>query len=106
MLFPIHPMMLARYREALTPSRAKDDPTDAELPLDLFLRHRDKRKPLAPQSPEMRALSPLVEHRRRLVADRVRITHRLTSAFKTSVPQVLQWFPNKETQLFGDFLSQ
>ena len=34
-LFPINPMMLARYREAFTPSRAKDDPTDAELQLDL-----------------------------------------------------------------------
>ena len=80
MLFPINPMMLARYREAFTPSRAKDDPTDAELQLDLLLRHRDKLKPLAPQRPEMRAFSQLVAHRRRLVADRVRITHRLTSA--------------------------
>ena len=79
-LFHIDPMMLARYREAFTPSRAKDDPTDAELQLDLLLRHRDKLQPLAPQSPEMRALSQLVEHRRRLVADRVRITNRLTSA--------------------------
>ena len=53
-LFHINPMMLARYREAFTPSRAKDDPTDAELQRDLILRHRDKLKPLAPQSPEMR----------------------------------------------------
>src|SRR4029453_10428950 len=105
-LFPSNPMMLARYREAFTPSRAKDHPTDAELQLDLLLRHRDKLKPLAPQSPEMRALSQLVEHRRRLVADRVRITHRLTSALKTYFPQVLQWLPTKETQLFCDFLSQ
>src|SRR5262249_28501160 len=30
-LFPINPLTLARYREAFTPSRAKDDPTDAEL---------------------------------------------------------------------------
>ena len=97
-------MMLARYREAFTPSRAKDDPTDAELQLDLLLRHRDKLKPLAPQSPGMRALSQLVEHRRRLVADRVRITNRLTSALKTYFPQVLQWLPNKETQLLCDFL--
>src|SRR5919199_3549481 len=105
-LFPINPLMLARYREAFTPSRAKDDPTDAALQLELLLRHRDKLKPLAPQSPEMRALSQLVEHRRRLVADRVRITNRLTSALKTYFPQVLQWLPNKETQLFCDFLSQ
>jgi hypothetical protein len=105
-LFHINPMMLARYREAFTPSRAKDDPTDAEPQLDLLLRHRDTRKPLAPQRPEMRALSQLVAPRRRLVADRVRITNRLTSALKTYFPPVLQWLPNKETQLFCDFLSQ
>ncbi len=30
-LYPINPLQLARYREAFTPSGAKDDPTDAEL---------------------------------------------------------------------------
>src|SRR5678815_5848937 len=36
-LFPINPLTLARYREAFTPSRAKDDPTDAALQLALLL---------------------------------------------------------------------
>ena len=104
-LFHINPMMLARYREAFTPSRAKDDPTDAELQLELLLGHRDKLTPLVPQSPEMRALAHLVEHRRRLVGDRVRITNRLTSTLKNYFPQVLEWFPNKETKLFCDFVA-
>ena len=99
-------MMLAKYREAFTPSRAKDDPTDAELQLELVLWHRDKLKPLVPQSPEMRAWAQLVEHRRRLVGDRVRITNRLTSTLKMYLPQVLQWCPNQDTMLFCDFLSQ
>src|SRR5215831_7822752 len=34
-LFPINPLTLARYREAFTPSRATDDPTDADLQLEL-----------------------------------------------------------------------
>ena len=38
-LFPANPSMLAKYRQAFTPSRAKDDPTDAELALDLLIRH-------------------------------------------------------------------
>jgi transposase len=105
-LFHINPMMLARYRQAFTPSRAKDDPTDAELQLELLLRHRDKLKPLVPQSPEMRALAQLVEHRRRLVGERVRITNRLTSTLKMYFPHVLQWFPHKDTMLFCDFLRQ
>ncbi len=33
-LFPINPARLARYREAMTSSGAKDDPTDAHLLLD------------------------------------------------------------------------
>src|SRR5713101_3566505 len=105
-LFPVNPLTVARYREAFTPSRAKDDPTDAELQVELLLKHRDKLKPLQPQSPAMRVLAPLVEHRRRLVGDKVRCTHRVTSTRKNSFPQVLQWFPEKDAAIFCDFLSR
>jgi transposase len=105
-LFPLNPLTLARYREAFTPSRAKDDPTDAELQLELLLTHRDKLQPLHPHSPAMRALEQLVEHRRRVVGDKVRITNRLTSTLKNYFPQVLQWFLDKDTPIFCDFLSR
>jgi transposase len=105
-LFPINPGTLAKYREAFTPSHAKDDPTDAELQLELLLKHRDKLQPLNPQSPAMRALAQLVEHRRRVVGDKVRITNRLTSTLKNYFPHVLQWFEDKDTLLFCDFLAQ
>jgi len=105
-LFPINPLTLARYREAFTPSRAKDDPTDAALQLALLRTHRDKLQPLNPQSPTMRALAQLVEHRRRLVGDKVRLTNRLTSTLKNYFPQVLHWFQAKDTAIFCDFLSR
>ena len=105
-LFPINPLTLARYREAFTPSRAKDDPTDAALQLELLLTHRDKLQPLHPQSPTMRALAPLIEHRRRVVGDKVRMTNRLTSTLKHYFPQVLHWFQEKDTAIFCDFLSR
>jgi transposase len=105
-LFPVNPLTLAKYREAFTPSRAKDDPTDAALQVELLLKHRAKLTPLVPQSPEMRALAQLVEHRRRLVGDKVRLTNRLTSALKNSFPHVLQWFQEKDTAIFCDFLSR
>jgi transposase len=105
-LFPVNPLTLAKYREAFTPSRAKDDPTDAELQVELLLKHRDKLTPLTPQSPTMRALAQLVEHRRRVVGDKVRLTNRLTSALKNYFPHVLQWFPDKDTVIFCDFLSR
>src|ERR671937_559387 len=105
-LFPINPLTLARYREAFTPSRAKDDPTDAALQLELLLTHRDKLQPLWPQSPTRHALAQLVEHRRRVVGDKVRITNRLTSTLKNYFPHVLHWFQEKDTAIFCDFLSR
>ena len=105
-LFPVNPLTVATYREAFTPSRATDDPTDAELQVEILLKHRDKLTPLSPQSPAMRALAQLVESRRRLVGDKVRLTNRLTSALKNYFPQVLQWFPEKDTAIFCDFLSR
>jgi hypothetical protein len=71
-LFPINPLTLAKYREAFTPSRAKDDPTDAELALDLLVRHPERFTPLQPQSVAMRTLISLTEGRRELVNDKNR----------------------------------
>jgi len=105
-LFPVNPSTLAKYREAFTPSRAKDDPTDAELALDLLLCHPDRFQPLQPQSVEMRALATLVEQRRELVNDRVRITNRLRSALKQYYPQLLEWFERIDTPLFCDFITR
>jgi transposase len=104
-LFPVNPLTLAKYREAFTPSHAKDDPTDAELPLELLLKPRDQLQPLTPQSPAMRALAQLVEPRRRLVGDNVRLTNRLTRALKNYFPHVLQWFHDQDTTIFCDFLT-
>src|SRR5262245_38876271 len=105
-LFPVNPLTVAKYREAFSPSRATDAPTDAELQVEILLKHRDKLTPLSPQSPTMRALAQLVEQRRRLVGDKVRLTNRLTSALKNYFPHVLQWFQDKDTAIFCDFLSR
>lgn len=105
-LFPVHPATLAKYREAFAPSHAKADPTDAQLALELLLRYRAKLKPLTPQSVPMRTLLRLVEQRRRLVGDKSRIGNRLSDALKQYFPDVLAWFPDKDTLLFCDFLSR
>jgi transposase len=105
-LFPVNPLTLAKYREAFTPSRAKDAPTDAERQVDLLLQHRDKLTPLLPQSPTMRTVGQLVEHRRRVVGDNVRRPHRLTRALKTYFPQALQWFDEQDPPIFCDCLSR
>src|ERR1019366_5279779 len=106
LLFPINPSTLAKYREAFTPSHAKADPTDAELALELLVRYRAKLKALQPQSAAMRMLLRLVEQRRRLVGDKNRISNRLTDALKQYFPDVLEWFQDKDTLLFCDFLTR
>ncbi len=105
-IFPVNPSTLAKYREAFTPSGAKDDPTDAEYVLDLIMRHADCFEPLQPQSVEMRTLVSLVEQRRRLVDDRVRTTNRLRDTLKQYYPQALEWFDRIDTSLFCDFIER
>jgi transposase len=105
-IYPINPLSLARYRETFTPSRAKDDPTDAEFAVDILLRHPDRFKPLKPQSMEMRALATLVEQRRTMVDEKNRITNRLRTALKQYYPQVLDWFDHIDTPIFCDFIRQ
>ncbi len=105
-IYPINPGTLAKYREAFQPSRAKDDPTDAELALDLLLRHPEHFKALKPQSVGMRTLTTMVEQRRCLVNDQIRITNRLRSALKQYYPQVLEWFEHIDTLLFCAFVKR
>jgi hypothetical protein len=52
----------------------------------------------------MRSLRRLVEARRSLVDDRVRLTNRITAALKSNLPQVLDWFRDKDAAVFADFL--
>jgi len=105
-LFPISPKALAKYREAFTQSGAKDDPSDAFLQLDYLLKHNSALKPLVPDNKETRILQRLVEDRRALVADKVRLTNRITAALKSYYPHVLQWFGDIDTKVFCDFIEQ
>ncbi|WP_193727984.1 IS110 family transposase [Paraburkholderia franconis] len=105
-LFPINPATLAKYREAFHPSGAKDDPGDAELALDLLLHHPERFGPLKPQSVQMRTLVSLVERRRQLVGDQTRLTNRLCDTLKQYYPQALEWFHDRGTMLFCDFLDR
>lgn len=103
-LFPVNPRTLSRFREAFSPSRHKDDPADAEHLAELLLHHRERLRAWQPDSEQTRRLRLLVEHRRRLVSDRTRISNRLTALLKCYFPQVLEWFPDLRTELVCDFL--
>jgi transposase len=105
-LYPVHPSTLANYREAFSPSRAKDDPTDAEYAAELVLHHRDRLSAWMPDDDKTRTLRYLVEYRRRLVSDRTRISNRMTALLKAYFPHILAWFPDIRTTIVCDFLAR
>jgi transposase len=105
-LYLVNPSTLARYREAFSPSRAKDDPQDAEYAAELVIHHRERLKAWHPEDAKTRTLQYLVEHRRKVVSDRTRISNRMTALLKLYFPHVLQWFGDIRTTLACDFLLQ
>lgn len=105
-LYPVVPATLAKYRDTFTHSGAKDDPTDAFLMVDFMQRHDDKLRLISPDNEETRILERLVGQRRLLVAEKVRLTNRITRALKDYYPQPLSWFEDMDTVMFCDFIKQ
>jgi hypothetical protein len=87
-LYPINPKTLARYREAFSASGAKNNPTDTDYLLDILIHHRDRLKAWLPDDEKTRTLQLLVEHRRKLVNDRPRLSNRMRALLKPYSPQV------------------
>jgi len=105
-LFPVPSTMSANMRKALYPSGSKDDPRDADLLLELLLKHRDNLRRLSPDTEATRRVQNLVEERRKLVDEKTAQTNRLTSDLKIYFPQVLDWFERLDTELVCDLLER
>jgi transposase len=105
-VFRINPLSAASYRQAFSPSGAKDDPTDAEYLLELVEFHRNRIKPWVPDDPQTRALQRLVEFRREVVNERVALTNQLTQVLKDYFPQALDWAGDLDCVMACDFLSR
>ena len=105
-LFTINPSSVANYRKAFTPSNAKDDPSDALIQVEILTLHMDKLTVIEPESPAMRSLTQLVEYRRNLVQDSVNLSNKITATLKNYYPQALEWFKEKDTFIFCDFISK
>lgn len=105
-LYPIHPKTSANYREAFYPSGAKNDPLDADLLLDLLRHHRDRLRPLRPDTAGVRRIQLLAEQRRRMVAEKTRCSQRLRASLKGYFPQILVWFDDVSMPLVGALLEK
>lgn len=105
-LYPVNTNTLASYREAFTPSGAKDDPADAQLLLEVLCLHRDKLRPWRADDSATRTIRLLSEHRRKLVDNRTRLTNCLRALLKQYFPQALTWIGALDSLLAVDFLTR
>jgi transposase len=105
-IFTIHPNSLKNYRDAIHPSGAKDDPTDAELLLQFLTLHQHMLKRWIPDKPEVRLLVRLVEFRRKMVGKRVRLTNELTQLLKEYYPAALDCAGDLDRVMACDFLAK
>ena len=105
-LYPVNPQTLAKLRQAFYPSGAKDDPSDAQLLLELLLTHRHHLRVWVPDDVLTRSIQLLTEGRRKLVDERTALTNQLTAALKIYFPQALDWFGDLHTGRACAFLQR
>ena len=105
--FPVNPKSLARFREALYPSRSKDDLVDADLLLELLVKHREHLRPWQPDTVQTRQLALLNEQRRHFVDYRTGLTNQLLSHLKAVFPQAPKLLgEDLASRLATDFLKK
>ena len=105
-LFAINPKSLARYREALSPARAKDDPTDAQLLCDFLRTHPHKLRAWKADDEPTRRLRLLLENREKLVDQRTALVNQLVALLKGYFPQALLWAGEITKPMAWAFLSK
>jgi hypothetical protein len=90
----------------LVPLAQQEDPTDADLLLEILTAHRSRLRRLDPDTGEMRLLQSLVENRRKLVDERTALSNRLTDLLKLYFPQILGCFNDVASAVVGDLLER
>ena len=90
-LFPVNPKTTKKFRDAIYPSGAKSDPADAELHLELLMKHPERLRVWEPDTEQTRLIQGLVEDRRKAVDVRTGFTNALRAAVKQYFPQAIEW---------------
>jgi transposase len=89
-LYPINPRQLASYRDALFPSRGKNDPDDAMLLAKFLKEHQQQLRVWQPGDVQTQQIAEFVELRRKLVEERKQAVLRLKSSLKGYFPLLLE----------------
>jgi transposase len=104
-LFPLNPSRLKSYRQAVTSSGAKDDPTDARFLLEYLECHRAHLVPWKPDDALTRQIGLVSEERRKAVNLRTQLGNWLRTCLKNYFPQALDLVgEDLHTRMACDFL--
>ena len=85
-----NPSVIKKYRESLSPSRAKDDKRDAAAIAQYIFERHLRLEPYSDNDPLCSQIATLVEKRRQLVGIRTSLSNKLTQALKEYFPQALE----------------
>lgn len=91
-LYPVNPRCLADFRNAMTASGAKGDPSDADLLCELGCKHGERLRELELEDEATRQLVLLNEHRRDIVDEQTRLSNQLGAALKCYYPLIRELF--------------
>jgi hypothetical protein len=105
-LYPLNPLTVCKYRQALFTSGAKDDPLDSQLIEELLYHHRDRLRSYAPLDSELRKLDLLCQQRRKAVDAATACKNELTSTLKVYYPLVLTLHEELDSILTLHFLKR
>ena len=105
-LYPLHPATASHFRKTIYPSGSKNDPLDADVQLDLLVKHRERLQVWNPDTEQTRLLQFLVEDRRRQVNHKTALLNQLTNRLKLYFPQILSWFGSADSMLVWRCLEQ
>lgn len=89
-IYPLNPATTKRYREAFTPSRAKDDMPDARDQLELVRDHRNKLRLMQTKAGVDTELGLLCTGRRKLIDIRTLLCNTLRDTLKSYYPLALE----------------
>ena len=103
-LYPINPDQLANYRKAMSPSRAKSDPVDAELLARFVAHHHPQLRRWQPDEAATAKLKELAQLRRNLVEMRKGMLNKLKSNLKLYFPLILTFGQDLNVPLILDLL--
>src|SRR5882724_2737772 len=89
-IYPLHPLTVAKFREAFKASGAKSDPLDTDQILQILTKHLELLRALNPDTVETRLLGRLSQDRRKTVDLRTGYIQALGAALKEYFPQTLE----------------